>query len=34
VVEPGGSVRDEEVIAAAAGAGVALYLTGTRHFFH
>ncbi len=34
VVEPGGSVRDEEVIAAAAEAGVALYLTGTRHFFH
>jgi phosphoribosylaminoimidazolecarboxamide formyltransferase/IMP cyclohydrolase len=34
VVEPGGSVRDEEVIAAAAAAGIALYFTGTRHFFH
>jgi phosphoribosylaminoimidazolecarboxamide formyltransferase/IMP cyclohydrolase len=34
VVEPGGSVRDEEVIAAAKEAGVALYFTGTRHFFH
>jgi phosphoribosylaminoimidazolecarboxamide formyltransferase / IMP cyclohydrolase len=33
-VEPGGSVRDDEVIAAAAAAGVTLYLTGTRHFFH
>ncbi len=34
VVQPGGSVRDEEVIAAAAEAGVTMYLTGTRHFFH
>jgi phosphoribosylaminoimidazolecarboxamide formyltransferase/IMP cyclohydrolase len=34
VVQPGGSVRDEEVIAAAERAGVTLYLTGTRHFFH
>jgi phosphoribosylaminoimidazolecarboxamide formyltransferase/IMP cyclohydrolase len=34
VVQPGGSVRDEEVVAAAAAAGVPLYLTGTRHFFH
>jgi len=34
VVQPGGSVRDEEVIAAAQGAGVTMYLTGTRHFFH
>jgi phosphoribosylaminoimidazolecarboxamide formyltransferase / IMP cyclohydrolase len=34
VVQPGGSVRDEEVVAAAAAAGVALYLTGTRHFAH
>jgi phosphoribosylaminoimidazolecarboxamide formyltransferase/IMP cyclohydrolase len=34
VVEPGGSVRDEEVIAAAAAAGVTLYFTGTRHFAH
>ena len=34
VVQPGGSIRDEEVIAAAAEAGVTMYLTGTRHFFH
>ena len=34
VVQPGGSVRDEEVIAAAAAAGVTMYLTGERHFFH
>ncbi len=34
VVEPGGSIRDAEVIAAAEAAGVSLYLTGTRHFFH
>jgi phosphoribosylaminoimidazolecarboxamide formyltransferase/IMP cyclohydrolase len=34
VVEPGGSVRDEEVIAAAQAAGITMYFTGTRHFFH
>ena len=34
VVSPGGSVRDEEVIAAAEHAGVSLYFTGTRHFSH
>ena len=34
VVQPGGSVRDDEVVAAAAAAGVPLYLTGTRHFAH
>jgi phosphoribosylaminoimidazolecarboxamide formyltransferase/IMP cyclohydrolase len=34
VVEPGGSVRDAEVIAAAKSAGVTLYFTGTRHFYH
>jgi phosphoribosylaminoimidazolecarboxamide formyltransferase/IMP cyclohydrolase len=34
VVEPGGSVRDELSIDAASAAGVALYFTGTRHFFH
>jgi phosphoribosylaminoimidazolecarboxamide formyltransferase / IMP cyclohydrolase len=34
VVQPGGSVRDDEVIAAAEAAGVSLYLTGTRHFAH
>ncbi|NTW41825.1 MAG: bifunctional phosphoribosylaminoimidazolecarboxamide formyltransferase/IMP cyclohydrolase, partial [Cellulomonadaceae bacterium] len=32
VVQPGGSVRDDEVVAAAAAAGVTMYLTGTRHF--
>ncbi|WP_137812692.1 bifunctional phosphoribosylaminoimidazolecarboxamide formyltransferase/IMP cyclohydrolase [Gandjariella thermophila] len=34
VVQPGGSVRDAEVIAAAETAGIPLYLTGTRHFAH
>ncbi|GAA2414183.1 bifunctional phosphoribosylaminoimidazolecarboxamide formyltransferase/IMP cyclohydrolase [Streptomyces glaucosporus] len=34
VVQPGGSVRDEQVIEAAKAAGVTMYLTGTRHFFH
>ncbi len=34
VVQPGGSVRDEEVVDAARRAGVTMYLTGTRHFFH
>jgi phosphoribosylaminoimidazolecarboxamide formyltransferase / IMP cyclohydrolase len=34
VVQPGGSVRDPEVIAAAEAAGVTMYLTGARHFFH
>jgi phosphoribosylaminoimidazolecarboxamide formyltransferase / IMP cyclohydrolase len=34
VVEPGGSVRDADVIAAAKAAGVSLYFTGVRHFFH
>ncbi|MER7890434.1 bifunctional phosphoribosylaminoimidazolecarboxamide formyltransferase/IMP cyclohydrolase [Micromonospora sp. NPDC094482] len=34
IVQPGGSIRDEEVIAAAKQAGVTMYLTGTRHFFH
>lgn len=34
VVQPGGSVRDDEVIAAAQEAGVTMYVTGTRHFFH
>jgi phosphoribosylaminoimidazolecarboxamide formyltransferase/IMP cyclohydrolase len=34
VVQPGGSVRDTEVIAAAEAAGLTLYLTGTRHFAH
>jgi phosphoribosylaminoimidazolecarboxamide formyltransferase / IMP cyclohydrolase len=34
IAEPGGSVRDEEVVAAAKAAGVTLYFTGTRHFYH
>jgi len=34
IVQPGGSVRDEEVVEALAKAGVTMYLTGTRHFFH
>ncbi|WP_317229552.1 bifunctional phosphoribosylaminoimidazolecarboxamide formyltransferase/IMP cyclohydrolase [Clavibacter sp. MX14-G9D] len=34
VVQPGGSVRDEEVVDAARAAGVAMYFTGERHFFH
>jgi len=33
-IQPGGSVRDEEVIAAADRAGVAMIFTGTRHFRH
>jgi phosphoribosylaminoimidazolecarboxamide formyltransferase / IMP cyclohydrolase len=34
VAEPGGSVRDEAVIEAAGKAGLTLYFTGVRHFFH
>ncbi|GAB3593706.1 bifunctional phosphoribosylaminoimidazolecarboxamide formyltransferase/IMP cyclohydrolase [Angustibacter peucedani] len=34
VVQPGGSIRDAEVVDAARAAGVTLYLTGTRHFAH
>jgi len=34
VVSPGGSMRDSEVIQAAQEAGITLYHTGTRHFFH
>ncbi|MGH8881517.1 MAG: bifunctional phosphoribosylaminoimidazolecarboxamide formyltransferase/IMP cyclohydrolase, partial [Stackebrandtia sp.] len=34
VVQPGGSIRDEEVITAATEAGLTMYFTGTRHFFH
>jgi phosphoribosylaminoimidazolecarboxamide formyltransferase/IMP cyclohydrolase len=34
VVQPGGSLRDETVVTAAQEAGVTMYLTGTRHFFH
>ena len=34
VVQPGGSVRDAEVIEAAKLAGITMYFTGERHFFH
>ena len=34
VIQPGGSIRDDEVIAAANDAGVTMYFTGTRHFTH
>lgn len=34
VVQPGGSVRDELVVEAARKAGITMYFTGTRHFFH
>jgi phosphoribosylaminoimidazolecarboxamide formyltransferase/IMP cyclohydrolase len=34
VVQPGGSVRDEEVIAAAKAAGITMYFTAERHFYH
>jgi phosphoribosylaminoimidazolecarboxamide formyltransferase / IMP cyclohydrolase len=34
VVEPGGSIRDRLTIAAAAEAGIPLYFTGVRHFYH
>ncbi|TXJ75295.1 bifunctional phosphoribosylaminoimidazolecarboxamide formyltransferase/IMP cyclohydrolase [Streptomyces lavendulae] len=34
IVQPGGSVRDELAVEAAQKAGVTMYFTGTRHFFH
>ena len=34
VVQPGGSIRDDVVVAAAEAAGVTMYLTGSRHFYH
>jgi phosphoribosylaminoimidazolecarboxamide formyltransferase/IMP cyclohydrolase len=34
IVQPGGSVRDGDVIEAAKAAGISMYLTGARHFFH
>lgn len=34
VVQPGGSVRDTEVIEAAQAGGITMYFTGVRHFFH
>ena len=34
IIQPGGSVRDQEVIDAANQAGVTMFFTGERHFFH
>jgi phosphoribosylaminoimidazolecarboxamide formyltransferase/IMP cyclohydrolase len=34
IVQPGGSVRDDEVVAAARTRGATMYFTGARHFFH
>ena len=34
VVQPGGSIRDDAVIEAAQAAGMTMYLTGSRHFYH
>ena len=34
IVQPGGSIRDEDTIKACQEAGITLYLTGTRHFWH
>jgi phosphoribosylaminoimidazolecarboxamide formyltransferase / IMP cyclohydrolase len=34
IVQPGGSVRDELTVQACQDAGVTMYFTGTRHFFH
>jgi phosphoribosylaminoimidazolecarboxamide formyltransferase/IMP cyclohydrolase len=34
IVQPGGSMRDQEVIDAANAAGVTMYFTGERHFYH
>ena len=34
VVQPGGSIRDADVIEAAQAAGVTMYFTGERHFYH
>lgn len=34
IIEPGGSIRDDDVIAAANEHGIAIYFTGVRHFLH
>ena len=34
IIQPGGSVRDAEVIAVADAAGIAMVATGMRHFRH
>ncbi|MDZ8170919.1 bifunctional phosphoribosylaminoimidazolecarboxamide formyltransferase/IMP cyclohydrolase [Microbacterium xanthum] len=34
IIQPGGSVRDQEVVDAARDAGITMFFTGERHFFH
>ena len=34
IIQPGGSIRDEDVIKAADKAGMSMYFTGIRHFLH
>ncbi len=34
IIQPGGSIRDKEIIAAATAANIALLFTGVRHFWH
>ena len=34
IIQPGGSMRDDEVIAAANEPGIAMVFTGRRHFLH
>ena len=34
IVQPGGSLRDAQTVEACQAAGVTMYFTGTRHFFH
>jgi phosphoribosylaminoimidazolecarboxamide formyltransferase/IMP cyclohydrolase len=34
VIQPGGSIRDADVLAAANAAGIAMIFTGERHFLH
>ena len=34
VIQPGGSIRDDEIVAAADAAGLAMVFTGLRHFRH
>jgi AICAR transformylase/IMP cyclohydrolase PurH (only IMP cyclohydrolase domain in Aful) len=34
IIQPGGSIRDEEVIASANAHGIAMVFTGVRHFRH
>ncbi len=34
IIQPGGSVRDDEVVSLARAAGVTMFFTGERHFYH